>query len=454
MKRPTLTLICSVLLLAGCANLAPVAQRPAAPVPEAWEQPSTGAAADLPWQEFITDARLRQVITQSLSDNRDLRVAVLNIERARALYRIERAGQLPTVSLGAEATRQRTAQQQTSSQYSVELGLASYELDFFGRLRNLSEAALQNFFAEQENRRSSQISLVAEVASAWLTLAADAQRLQLARETLQSQQASYELTRQARALGGSSELTLVQAQTTVDAARVDVASYSSQLVQDRNALELLVGARLAPALLPGGDINATSASQLVEVPAGLPSETLQRRPDVRAAEYQLRAAEADIGVARAALYPSITLTASAGTQSSSLSGLFESGTRLWSFAPKLDLPIFDAGQRRANVQVSEADQAIAVANYEKALQTAFREVADALAVRATLAEQLAAQQSLTEATARGYALSDALYKNGASSFLEVLDAQRSLYSAQQSLITLRLNEQLNRIALYRVLGGG
>jgi outer membrane protein, multidrug efflux system len=454
MKRPALTLICSVLLLAGCANLAPAPQRPAAPVPEAWEQPNTGAAADLPWQEVITDARLRQVITQSLADNRDLRVAVLNIERARALYRIERAGQWPTVSLGAEATRQGAAGQQASSQYSVELGLASYELDFFGRLRNLSEAALQNFFAVQENRRSSQISLVAEVASAWLTLAADVQRLQLARETLRSRQTSYDLTRQARALGGASELTLAQAQTTVDSARVDVASYSSQLVQDRNALELLVGAPLAAALLPGEDINAGSASQLVELPAGLPSETLQRRPDVRAAEYQLRAAEADIGVARAALYPSITLTASAGTQSSSLSGLFESGTRIWSFAPKLDLPIFDAGQRRANVQVSEADQAIALANYEKALQTAFREVADALAVRATLAEQLAAQQSLTEATAKRYELSDALYKNGASSFLEVLDAQRSLYTARQSLITLRLNEQLNRVTLYRVLGGG
>jgi outer membrane protein, multidrug efflux system len=449
--RPLLLLLLSALALAGCVNLAPTHQRPAPPLPDAWEQASASDAPDLPWQDFITDPRLRQVITLSLADNRDLRVAVLNIERARALYRIERAGQLPTVILGGSATRQGDP---ASGQYSVELGLTSYELDFFGRLRNVSEAALQNFFAVQENRRASQISLVAEVASAWLSLAADAQRLRLARETLQSQQTSYELTRQARALGGASELSLAQAQTTVDAARVDVARYTSQLALDRNALELLVGARLAPELLPDEAANEASASQLVGVPVGLPSQTLQRRPDVRAAEHQLRAAEADIGAARAALFPSISLTASAGTQSSSLGGLFESGTRVWRFVPQIDLPIFDAGRRRANVQVSESDQAIAVANYEKTVQTAFREVADALAQRSTLAEQLAAQQSLTEATARRYELSDALYKNGASSFLDVLDAQRSLYAARQSLITLRLSEQLNRITLYRTLGGG
>ncbi|HEX2011081.1 MAG TPA: efflux transporter outer membrane subunit, partial [Roseateles sp.] len=267
-------------------------------------------------------------------------------------------------------------------------------------------------------------------------------------------QTSYELTRQARALGGASELTLAQAQTTVDSARVDLARYTSQLAQDRNALELLVGAPLLAELLPGEDGLAAGASQLVEVPAGLPSETLQRRPDVRAAEHQLRAAEADVGAARAALFPSITLTAAAGSQSSSLSGLFDGGTGNWSFAPRIDLPIFDTGRRRANVQLSEADQAIAVAGYEKTLQTAFREVADALAVRATLAEQLAAQQSLTDATARRYELSQALHQNGASSYLELLDAQRSLYAVRQALITLRLSEQLNRITLYRALGGG
>ena len=458
-----------VACLTGCASLAPNLVLPTAPVAATW--PAGGAAmaadsaapADIEWRAFVTDARLRGTLELALLNNRDLRVAVLNIERARAQYRITRSAALPEIGATAAASRQRSpataggvagggSSSNSSTQYGIELGLAAYELDFFGRVRSLSESAMQSFFAVEENRRSTQIGLVAEVASAWLTLAADSQRLELARSTLTSSRASYELTRRTQALGGASGLALAQAQTTVDAARVEVARYASQTVRDRNALELLVGAPLADPLLPATLME--DASLLVEVPAGLPAEVLQRRPDVLAAERLLRAANADIGAARAALFPSITLTAAAGTQSSSLGDLFSPGSGAWSFAPRIDLAIFDGGRRRANVQLTEAQQAIEVANYEKTLQVAFREVADALAERSTLAEQLDAQRSLTEATQRSYTLSDALFKNGASSYLAVLDAQRQLYAARQASISLRLSEQANRITLYRVLGGG
>lgn len=500
--------VCAAIGLAGCVNLAPPHVRPAAPVAAQWpgapasantgatgatgEGPAGIAPADLDWRNFIAAARLRDVVEIALQNNRDLRVAVLNIERARAQYRIERSALLPEISAGASASRQRTpatasanGAASTTTQYAVDLGLAAYELDFFGRVRNLGDAALENFFAVEENRRSTQISLVAEVATAWLTMAADTDRLQLARDTLKSRQASYELTRRTRELGGASGLTLAQSQTTVDAARVDAARYTSLVAQDRNALELLTGSPLPDALLPvskatdapGIARSATSAetatsapsteaastalqasespaSLLVDVPAGLPAEVLQRRPDVLAAERLLRAANADIGAARAALFPRITLTATAGTQSRGLGDLFRSGSGAWSIAPQIDLPIFDAGRRRADVQFTEAQQAIEIANYERTLQVAFREVADALAERGTLAERLAAQQSLTDATRRAYTLSDALFKNGASSYLEVLDAQRAMYAAMQDTISLRLTEQSNRVALYRALGGG
>lgn len=450
------------LLCAGCVNLAPPYQQPVVPLPQPqFVAAPVGASspAEVDWQTFITDARLRELIDLGLQNNRDLRVAALRIEQARAQYRIEQSALLPAVGAAATGSRQRTpatasstGQAATSSQYAVNLGISSYELDVFGRLRNLSDAALENFFAVTENRRSAQLSLVAELATAWLTLAADGERLQLARETLRSRQASFELTRRMRELGGSSGLQLAQSQTLVDSARLDVARYDTRLAQDRNALELLLGGALPPALLPASAAG-TPASLLVELPAGLPSAVLQRRPDVLAAEHLLRAANADIGAARAALFPSITLTAAAGTQSRSLADLFASGSGAWSFAPRVDLALFDGGRRRANVQLSETARDIELASYEKVVQTAFREVADALAERGTLAEQLAAQQSLTAATQRSLDLSTALFRNGASSYLEVLDAQRSLYTAQQNSITLQLAEQVNRVTLYKALGG-
>jgi len=463
----SLAALASALLLAGCVNLAPTYNRPEAPVPAAWPATASGAgglaapAAEIAWRDFFVDGRLRRVVELSLDNNRDLRIALLNIEKARAAYGIQQADQLPSVSASGGGTASRSSADLSSSgrgsvshQYSASLAMASYELDFWGRIRNLSDAALQNYLATEQSQRSTQISLVAEVANAWLTLSADQSRLALARDTLKSQQRSFELSGKRHDLGAASGLDLVSAQTSVESARADVAAYTAQVAQDRNALVLLVGGEVPDDLLPGALAPAASVSALVSVPADLPSSVLQQRPDVLAAEHTLRAANADIGAARAAFFPSITLTASAGTASDTLSRLFRSGNGIWSFAPAVHLPIFDGGANRASLASAQAEQAIQVATYEKTLQTAFREVADVLATRSTLDERLAAQQALADATAKLYDLTQARQRSGADSALDVLSSQRSLYSAQQTLITLRLAEQSSRITLYKVLGGG
>ena len=490
--RATAASALALLALAGCTSLAPDYARPMLPVPATLNgtngpngpegtalAPETGPMG---WQEFLQEPRLRELVALALQNNRDLRVAVLAIEKARAQYGVEQSNRFPAVGANGAGNRTRTAddlntsgRSPTSSQYSAQLGFSSYEIDFFGRVKNLNEAALQEFLRTTENRRSVQLSLVAEVANAWLTLDADGRRLQLAQDTLRSRQKSYELTERSHALGAAAGLTLAQAQTTVDTARADVAAFTSQVARDRNALALLAGAPVPAALLPDGanpgataspaqaasasasvapaPSLATPAATLLAVPGDLPSSVLLNRPDVRAAEYTLRGAYASIGAARAAFFPSITLTASAGTASNALSGLFDGGNGTWSFAPQIRLPIFDAGRNRANLQIAETARDTALAQYDKAVQTAFREVADALAERATLAERLQAQQSLQAATLKALQLSEARYRLGADSYLPVLDAQRALYSAQQTLIGLALAEQANRITLYKVLGG-
>ncbi|SEJ16017.1 MULTISPECIES: efflux transporter outer membrane subunit [unclassified Variovorax] len=459
-------------VLAGCVNLAPDYAAPASPVPQAL--PSSGVEAatplDVGWRSFFVEPRLQGTIELALANNRDLRVAALNIERARAQYGIARAGLFPTVEAGAGGSRSRTpgslsnsGEPRISSQYSANLGLTSYEIDLFGRVRNLGEAALQSYFQTEATQRGTQISLVASVATAWLQLAADEQRLQLARHTLESQRKSFDLVERSHRLGAQSGLALAQAQSTVDAARADVAAFDSQVEQDRNALALLVGATPPAELLPviatdttdaTTATTATAATQLLVPPAGLPSSVLQQRPDVLAAEHALRASNADIGAARAAFFPRIALTASAGTASSTLSGLFAGGSKAWSFAPSVSVPIFDGGANRANLRVAQAQQQIQIATYEKTVQTAFREVADALAERRTLAERLDAQRSLLGATSRSFALSQSLFRSGASNYLDVLDAQRAHYAAQQTLIGLQLTEQTNRLSIYKALGGG
>lgn len=453
---------------AGCVSLAPDYQRPAAPVSENWPAGTAYAppaadtplaAADLDWRAFFTDPQLRQLIEQSLVHNRDLRVAALNIGKARAQYRIQRADLFPAIDAGASASAERIPETlsradkaRTDHEYAVNLGMAAYELDFFGRVRSLKDQALEQFLATAEARRTAQISLVAEVANAWLTLAADREQLQLAHETLESQRASYTLTRRSFEVGVASELDLRRAQTSVDTARVDIATYTTRAAQDRNALALLVG-------MPVAD-NAAAATlgtftrNTPDLPPGLPADVLLRRPDIVQAEHNLRAAIASIGAARAAFFPSIQLTASAGTASSDLSDLFTAGSGAWRFAPQITLPIFNAGRNRANLDAALIERDILVARYEQSIQSAFREVADALARRGTIDEQLAAQQSLTDATEASYRLSEARYRQGIDSYLGVLDAQRALYSAQQTLITTRLSQAVNLVTLYKTLGGG
>ncbi|KPZ27135.1 Outer membrane protein [Pseudomonas syringae pv. viburni] len=453
-------------LLAGCVNLAPDYQRPEAPVSEQWlpaaaanPSASNSVPTDIEWQNFFTDNRLVRLQTLALINNRDLRLASLNVEKAQAQYRIERAASLPTIDASGSATHTRTSAATSTTgrssinhEYSAQLGLSSYELDVFGRIQNLQDEALEDYLALTETRRSTQISLIAEVATGWLTLAADNQLLKLAEDTLASQQQSYDLTQRSHALGGSSGLEVAQAQTTVESARGDVAQYKSQVLQDRNALRLLVGSDIPDALLPAAD--AQSVAQLVQVPDELPSSLLQRRPDVLSAEHSLKSANIDIGAARAAFFPSITLTANAGSASSSLSGLFKAGSGAWSFAPSISVPIFDGGANRATLDSAKIENQIQIQTYQQTLQTAFKEVADALAVRSTLDERVAAQQAYTDASRKSYELADALYRGGSQSYLEELESQRSLYSAEQELISLRLTEQSNRVTLYKVMGGG
>lgn len=451
------------ILLGGCATLAPDYRSPEAPVPAQWPAGSAVPVASLPadigWEQFFTDPRLRQLIALTLRNNRDLRVAGLNIEKARAQYQIQRADLFPGINAGVGGNGQRTpanlsgtGQATVSREYSANLGFAAYELDFFGRIRSLKDQALYLFMASEEARRSVQISLVAEVATAYLTLAADSEHLQLASQTQRSQQATYELTKRRFELGSSSALDLHQAQTSVETARADVARYTGQLAQDRNALVLLAGGDL-PAEIMQVDALASVAG-IAGIPGGLPSALLQRRPDVLQAERQLQAANANIGAARAAFFPSITLTASGGVASRQLADLFGAGSSAWRFLPQITLPIFDAGRIRANLDVAKVQEQIALAQYEKAIQTAFREVADTLVQNGPLQEQLAAQQALVEATSASHRLSRARFDKGVDSYLAVLDSQRAEYAAQQNLIAVRLAGLTNQLTFYKAMGGG
>ncbi len=472
-KQRIMTAIClafaAIMQLTGCATMAPKYTQPAAPVPSAWPagpgyqaqavKQEQKPLAEIPWQEFFVDPQLRKLIDLALKNNRDLRVAVLNIERSRAQYQIQRSDLLPKVDASAGANFQRipeglssNGRAMTSEQYSVGLGVSSYELDLFGRVRSLKDQALEQYLATEQAQRSVQISLVSQVAATYLALAADRERLALARETLASQQESYKLIKSRFDAGVSSALALNQARTTVDTARVDIARYTTLVAQDENALALVVGSPAPAELLPQA-LSETLAS-LKDISPGLPSEVLLSRPDILQAEGQLKGASANIGAARAAFFPRITLVSNIGFGSDDLAGLFKPGSFAWKFAPQITLPIFDGGSNKAKLTVAEVDRDIAVAQYEKAIQTAFREVADALAQRWTIDEQLAAQQSLTDATAESHNLSLARFDKGVDSFLTVLDSQRSLYGAQQNLIGVRLARLSNLVTLYKVLGGG
>jgi len=440
-------------LLAACNTMAPRYERPAAPVAAAFPTaaasaaaPSTGVApAAQPWQAYFQDPRLAQLIQAALANNRDLRVAVLNIQVARAQVGLSRANDLPTVNLQGARTRQTGI----TTVDTVGLAVAGYELDLWGRVRSLTDAALAQLSATEEARKAAQISLVASVANAYYAMAGDQALLDVATQTLATRTDTLKLVQLRFDNGVTSSIDLQLNKSLVESARVAFVAAQRQRALDQNALELLVGGPL-PASLPPAPTWADMA--LPDVPAGLPSDVLLARPDVRQAEQQLIAANANIGAARAAFFPTITLTGSYGTASKTLGGLFDHSA--WSFIPQVTLPIFDAGRARNNLRVSQAQKDIATAQYEKAVQTAFRDVADALAGRATLVDQLAAQQAQTDAEAERFKLSNLLFTNGVSSSLDLLDAQRSLFASQQALVSVKLALLQNRIAVYRALGGG
>lgn len=459
-----LTLILLASTAVSACTLAPKYERPTLPVAQTWSTPTAEpagsvTAADLDWRQVLVDPRLQGVVDLALKQNRDLRVAVLNIERARAQYGVQRSTLFPSINgvLSEQRGRTPAAVSQTgraieTETYSATIGFTAYELDLFGRVRSLNQQALQSFFATEETARATRISLIAETANAWLTLAADQDRLALAKNTLATREESLALTRRQVDGGVGSLLDLRTAETLAETARSDVASYTAQVAQDRNALVLLTGGEVPAELLPSGDLS--SAKILADLPAGLPSDVLARRPDVLSAEHSLQGANANIGAARAAFFPRISLTGSTGATSGDLNDLFKNGTGSWSFTPQISLPIFAGGANVANLNSAKAGRDIAVATYEKTVQTAFREVSDALSIRQTVSDRLAAQERLVSAATDRERLSQQRRDAGVDSALTLLDAQRTLYSAQLGLISARLDRATNLVTLYKTLGGG
>ena len=456
------------LVLAGC-TLEPAYHRPAAPVPEtspsgpAYPPVAAAEPAPLPgWRDLITDPKLKAVIDQALANNRDLRVAIANIQEARAQYQVQRSALLPQVNAQfAESYTHTPAAVEgipgetgaiDSHVYTAQVGFSAFELDLFGRIRSLTRAQQEQYFASEAARRTAQISLIAEVAGDYLAYGSDSAQLKIARDTEASGQASLDLTQKRLDGGIGTGLDVAQARTVVEQARVDMARLTTQVAQDKNALDLVVGAPVDQAALPN-DVGAV-VLRADALPAAIRSEVLLTRPDVVQAEDQLKAANANIGAARAAFFPSLTLTAQGGVASTALETLFRAGTGAWTFAPALTQPIFDFGKNRANLHLAKAQRDAAVATYEKSIQTAFREVADALAQRGTIDQQLAGEQALVDASADAFNLAKARYERGADTYLNELIAQRSLYAAQQALVATRLAAQTNLVTLYKALGGG
>ncbi len=454
------------MALTGC-TLAPKYHRPAAPVSDGWPDysatnsaaASSNAVAGIGWREFFNDPRLQQLVGIALTNNRDLRLAVLNVELSRAQYRVTRATLLPPLDATGSYTRQRSpgfllfpGESLVNSQYSAEIGATAYELDLFGRVRSLKKQALENYFATEEARRNAQLALVATVAAEYLTELENDEQIAIARQTLETVQSAYDLNRQSYEAGAASELDVRSAEAQVQTAKVSIANYQLQRNAAENALVLLLGGPL-PANLPAGQpLNGEKI--LADLPAGLPSELLQRRPDILAAEHQLEAANANIGAARAAFFPSISITASAGFSSDQLAHLFTGGSWTWLFNPQITVPIFTDALNKANLDVANVEKNINIANYEKAIQTAFREVADALSAKNLLAQEITGQEVLVQAEQTRYDLANARYRNGVDNYLTVLLAQQDLYAARQNLVTLHFARLSNLVTLYQALGGG
>lgn len=462
----TFTSIAAAVTLAGCASLQPELPEADAQIGDQWnlnEEASTAAQTNaddygttdvtqIDWRDFFTNPKLEQLIQSALENNRDLRVAALNVERARAQYRIQRSDRFPSVNAGGSMTRMGGEGQANVEQYQVDLGVTQFELDLFGRVYNLSDAALQSYLATEQAQRSVQLSLIAEVANAYLTLSADLELQRIANATFENYQEFYEISERREELGAVSTLDLSQARTLLTSARAEIYLYDGLVAADKTALALLVGAPVDESLYPDSfDVQVSGLSQL---PAGLPSEALLRRPDIQQAEYRLLSANANIGAARAAFFPSITLTGSFGTLSGDISDLFSSGTDTWSFMPQINIPIFQGGRLRANRYVAVADRDIALASYEKAIQSSFKEASDALSQSWTYAQRREALEAFVESATETEAISQARYDAGRDSYLALLEAQRTLYNARRSLVQSQLQEQNNRVNLYKVLGGG
>jgi multidrug efflux system outer membrane protein len=474
-----------LLMSVGGCTLEPRYQRPQAPVSQEWPSgpafagaPSVAASnntappaatAEIGWREFFTDPRLQQLIELALQHNPDARIAALNIAAARAQYQIQRSDLFPSIAAtGFEQVQKYPSAvagiaaagnggigagtASTFRYFESGIGFTSYEIDLFGRIRSLNHQREQQYFGYVETRRSTQISLVSEVANAYLTLLADQELLRVTQDTLSSQEGSYDLTKMSYGGGVATLLDLRQAETSVDTARANLAQYTRQAAQDQNALVLLLGTPLPTDLPPGAGLD--DQQLLADLPVGLPSDLLVRRPDILAAEHNLIAANASIGAARAAFFPSITLTGNYGTASTQLSGLFDHGSTAWTFSPRISLPIFAGGANVASLDLAKVQKNINIVQYEQAIQTAFREVADALAGRGTLDSQIAADRALVQATSDSYQLSDMRFRDGIDNYLNVLDSQRSLYTAQQTLIGVKLSRLQNLVTLYKALGGG
>lgn len=471
LKRPAIFLALSAIILitiSGCASMAPEYQRPESPVAKNWPLDGSNTqlalkdektASDIQWREFFIDPELQKLIELALENSRDLQIAALNIERFAAQYQIRTATLFPTLNATAGANFQRIPEEFSASrkaaeleQYNIGLGVASYELDLFGRVRSLKDQALYQYLATEQAKKSTQITLVSQVAITYLTLQADREHLAISRETLSNQQAAYELVNSRFKAGIATALDLNQAKTTVESAKLDIARYTTVAAQDLNLLELLTGIELERR--KNYTVFSEDQPAVKDISVGVNSDVLLSRPDILQSENLLKAANANIGAARAAFFPKIALTTSVGFGSDELAKLFKAGAFAWSIAPNISLPIFDAGTNRANLTTTEVDKKIAVAQYQKAIQTAFREVLDAVAQKETINDQIKAQKALTDATTASYLLSKARFDKGVDSYLTVLDSERSMYSAQQNLISVKLLRLTNLVTLYKVLGGG
>lgn len=465
MRFAPVSTLALVVILSGCTSLRPLYERPALPVSSQWvghvpsAKPDQASAAEIPWTNFIADPTLHSLIHGALENNRDLRLAALSVEKARAQYDIRHADVLPSVDVSAYETIQRTPASLSSSgstvvahDYAASVGVSAYELDLFERVRSLRDDALQQYLATDQARRSAHLSLVATISVTYLNWAANAERVLLAEATLRSRQSSCDLQRQLFLVGRATQLSVRQAEGELEAARGQVLVAKEALATDRNALELLVGHPLAADLSPAESIDGVLAAQ--ELPAGLPSDLLSQRPDILAAEHRLIGANANIGAARAAFFPSVTLTGGTGLASDGLSGLFRGASFAWNFVPRISVPIFTGGRLRAGLEVAEVERDQALAEYERSIQSAFREVSDGLVLRGSLNERRRVAQRQVDAAAEAYEMVERRYRAGVATYLEVLDAQRTLLANQQSLISIRLSRQTNLVTLYKALGGG